>query len=69
MSSSISPTFPAQLFQTKVLCPVFFVLTCQVCTFWRKIAGAKAHKMSVKSTSGVDFINVHQEAFAPVDLS
>jgi len=56
---SISLTFYFQLFPTKVLCAAFHSLQFGFEIFWQKNIGAKAaHKMFMKLTIGVNFINV-----------
>ncbi len=69
VQGSISSTFYACLFCTKVLHKAFLCLQWRlnfllVQEYWRNCA----NKMSVKLTPGLNFINVLRAAFAPVGL-
>jgi hypothetical protein len=63
---SISPTFYACLFLTKVLCAEFLYLKFGFVIFWQQNISAKAaRKMLMKIDNiGVNFNNILQEAFS-----
>jgi len=65
---SISPTFYARLFCTKVLFEAFLYLQFGFVTFFQKDISAKAaRKMLMKMATVVNFTNVLQAAFTQAD--